>query len=238
MSSSAPIVDPIPESAPRGRARYRWLPLLAMTILWMSACSTMPARTPPPATPTPRPPPAVVPVTPVAEPAPAFVVLAPASYEQEKRRIRQTLGKNDREALAASEVGYYLDVLQGRLRQVAGRNVVVTRKGERLVLDLSRQVSFEPTGSQLGPGTRESMAALNKVLVEYRNVLVSVRVSPVDAASLSNPRLAEQRALSLARQFADAGVANKRIVVAGVPAKPGRASATRVELQLEPIVRP
>jgi len=237
LNSSEPIVAPIPEHGIAARSRRQFMLrmlMVMMAVLVLTACATHPTRKPVPAPVKPAP---VVVATPTPEPEPAFAVLTPGSYEQDRSRIRQTLAKNERDALLAADVGYYLDVLQGRLRQVAGKDVGVTRQGNRIALDLSRRVGFDPSGPQLGPGTPEFLAPLCKVLVEYRMVLVSIRVSPLDDASIANPKLADQRGMALARQLADAGVANKRIVIAGTGAGSGSPARFRVELQLDPIIR-
>ena len=235
MNSSEPIVAFIPDRARVVRAVRLFMRMfMVMTIaLALAACAMRPTHKPAPVPTKPAP----VVAAPAPEPEPAFAVLDPGSYEQDRSRIKQTLAKNERDALPAADVGYYLDVLQGRLRQIVGKDVSVMRQGNRIALDLSRRVGFEPAGPQLGPGTPEFLAPLCKVLVEYRMVLVSIRVSPLDDASIANPRLADQRALALARQLADAGVANKRIVIAGTGGRSSSTARFRVELQLDPIIR-
>ena len=170
-------------------------------------------------------------------------MLDPRSYEQDKNRIKLALAKNSRNSLASSEVGYYMDVLQGRLKQVAGKSIGVGRQGDRIVLDLSGRLAFESGSAQITPDIREILTPLSNVLVEYRKTLVSVQVRADDSdAQAINPPLAEQRALAVAHYLAEAGVAGKRIVIAesGLN-RPSAANVspenrTHTELQLEPIV--
>ena len=177
---------------------------------------------------------APAPAAPAPTPAPTAAVLDSRSYEQDKNRIKQALANNSSDALAPAEVGYYIDVLQGRLKQVTGKSIGIGRKGDRIVLDLSGGVAFESGSAQINAGIHQILTSLSKVLVEYRMTMVSVQVRSDDAgAHAINPGLAEQRALAIAHDLADAGVAVKRIVIAGV----GPEHRMRVEMQLEPIVR-
>ena len=72
-------------------------------------------------------------------------------------------------------------------------------------------------------------------------VSVQARAEDSDTQALK-PQLAEQRALAVAHYLTSAGVAHKRIVIADfarAPAATGSSeNRTRLELQIEPIVRP
>jgi hypothetical protein len=196
--------------------------------------SHLPQRDPtkprPPATtaskPRPAPKPAPV-VTPPPAPAPAFAVLDPTHLERDRGRVLRSLASA--EALPAADVGYTLDVLQGRLRQWAGGRAGVTRRGQRLVVDLSRAVAFAP--GKAAPAAGAQLAPLGQLLEDYRQVLVTVRVDPAGDA-----RLGLARAMALAQALADAGVAKRRIVVVGTSAR--LPAGARVELQLDPVVKP
>jgi outer membrane protein OmpA-like peptidoglycan-associated protein len=174
------------------------------------------------------------------------VVLGSRVFEEGKRRIKAALAKVPAAALSPDDVGYYIDVLQGRLKQVAGAQVgvVVGRQGNDVILDLSSRLDFAAGSARVTPAIRATLAPIAKVLAEYRLLLVSVKASPDDAgASASAIRLVEQRGLAIARHLAGAGVAPARIVVAGSPAtRPSDSGAplearTHLELHLEPIIR-
>jgi hypothetical protein len=93
-----------------------------------------------------------------------------------------------------------------------------------------------PAGPPRGRGAGATLAPLGKLLAEYRQVLATVRVGVADAASGNDPRVAQARAVEVARALADAGIAKSRIVVVGTTGV--RAGAgPRVELQLDPVVR-
>jgi outer membrane protein OmpA-like peptidoglycan-associated protein len=164
-----------------------------------------------------------------------FLVLAPASYERDRGRVRQALGRADADALLAGDVGYYLDTLQGRLRQVAGPGGRVGKRARGLALDASTIVRFVPAGPELGPGAADALAPIARLLGEYDRLLLAVRVNP-DDGSAAAARLAQERAAAVADVLAKAGIPRKRIVLFGTTAGPPGAGA-RVEVVLEPIVR-
>lgn len=218
------------------------LPLAMMLAgsLALAACSGPQTR---PSLPQPTPkPPRSTPAT----PTPSVTVLdpEPTPYEQDAQAAKQQLAKNERDSLALREVGYYMDVLHGRLKQLAGKNVGVGRQGQFIALVLTGDLGFQPGGAQLSAGMRDSLAKLAKVLVEYRKTTVTVRMRGDDAgATLSNPQLAGQRRRAVADFLVASGVSEQRVVVARAaptraPAAKARGSvALRVELQLEPILR-
>lgn len=208
---------------------------LVVAIVVFAACSTTPKRAPVVVTPVavarPVHPKPTRPVTPVA-PTTGVAMIDPGNYEQEKARIKSVLSKNYSDSLASSEVGYYMDVLQGRLKQISGKRIGISRLGDRIVLDLSGLPGFESGSAQITPEIRVALAPISRMLVEYSKVLVSIRARADDpGAKAINPRLGEQRALALAHVLAEAGVTEKRIVIAGTE------NHARIELQLEPIVR-
>ncbi len=243
MTTSVPTGASIPD-ARRPSWRLRAVGVAAALAL-LAGCAQIKARlpqraskSPPPTTSQPRPVPRPAPRPPevAPAPAPAYTVLDPRSVERDRARVLQALAQGDGDAMAASDVGYTLDVLQGRLRQVAGSRATVTRRGQRIAVDLSRAIAFAPAKPQPGPGADAVLGPLGKLLADYGQVLVTVRVDPADAAADSDPRLAQARALALAQAFADAGVAKRRIVVVGTTGA-RKADGPRIEVQLDPIVR-
>lgn len=209
--------------------------LAIIAALILAACTTLHPRAPI-ARPSTR--------VPVTAPASGIAVLEPGSYEPEKNRIKSRLAGSERDSLAPAEVGYYMDVLQGRMKQIASSGMSVVRRGDGIAVDLMIRNGFKADNSQVSPGMREIMAPLSKALAEYRKTLLSVRIRPENAgAATSDPGLAEQRATAVARCLLDGGIGGKRIVVLGtgtdrVPAaKTAAETPVRIELQIEPIVR-
>ena len=222
---------PDPRRPSRRLRALAWLAALAL----LAGCAQIKSRLPqrgadkprPPATGVSKPRPAPKPA-PVDTPAPAppFVILDPAHVARDRARVLRSLATDD--ALPAADVGYTLDVLQGRLRQLAGTQASVARRGQGLAIDLTRAVTFAPGKAPPAPGTM--LASLGKLLGDYRQMLVTVRVDPAGDA-----RLGLARANALAQALADAGVAKKRIVVVGTTG--ARHVGPRIELQLDPAVR-
>ena len=186
--------------------------LVAVVMLAFAACATHPKPPPPPA-------------------RPARSVPAPRT----RVRVPPTSVPNAGDSLAPADVGYYMDVMQGRLKQAVGTDIGIVRRGDRIVLDLTSRMAFGPGSTQLSAGDHAIIASLSRALVEYRMTLVSVRVRSVDPATHAiDAHLSEQRAQAIANNLAEAGVASKRIVIAGV----GAEKHPQIELTLEPIVSP
>ena len=158
--------------------------------------------------------------------------------------MRAALARNPQDSLAPTEVGYYLDVLLGRIKQSLGREIGAVRQNQKLLIVLPARAGFAVGSVDVGPELKQSISALAHALVEYRRVLVVVRVRPDQSViGASNPRLTEQRAEAIAQALADAGISPQRIAVAPATlsrpavAKPGIVPRARIQFELEPIVR-
>lgn len=138
-------------------------------------------------------------------------------------------------ALAPGEVGYYLDVLQGRLQQSVDPAVIVGRASNNIVLDFSRRLGFAAGGTELDDADRALLAPLSKVLAEYRMTQVSVRVS-ADEGTATARNLAQQRASAITHVLEESGIAAARIKT-GVPDATARDGDAHVEIELEPVTR-
>jgi outer membrane protein OmpA-like peptidoglycan-associated protein len=207
--------------------------LSALIVFTLAACTTLHPQAP-----------HAKPPSRIVSSASGIAMLDPGSYEQDRDRIIRTLANDERDSLAPSEVGYYMDILQGRLKQIPGNDLSVVRQVDRVVVDLTVRAGFEPGNAQLMPAMRELLTPLSKALLEYRKTLLSVRIRPEDAGTqTSNARLAEQRAAAVARCLVDDGVASRHLVVIGTvashtpAAKAGPEGPVRIQLQIEPIVR-
>ena len=233
-------------SPPDTRARAARL-LACALVLALAACASTPKKQPPPVI-EPAPPtrPAPPPPRPTPPPKPPVVEPPPPArnFGQEKARRKLELAGDERNSVGAAEVGYYLDVLLGRLKQRLGPDVGVARHGQHIVIVMPASASFPIGGTALTPALRSKLAPLAQVLVEYRRVLVSVYVRP-DASVIgaSNPRLAEQRTRVIAAYLGGAGVDARRVLQAPAAApRPGTGAPSRgtgrIEIQLEPVLRP
>ena len=238
----APTDARVPEPRP-----WRALALAAsaFALLGLAGCASKPWRH----APSPEPPPVERPTPPPVHPTPPPpkppVVVPPPparNFGEEKARRKLELAADENSSVGAGEVGYYLDVLVGRLRQRLGADTSVVRQGQRVVVQLPASAGFPVGGPSLTPALRTKMAALSQVLIEYRRVLVAVYVSS-DASVIgaTNPRLAEQRAKVLAAYLGGAGIDPRRVLLAPPAApRPGAAppAAGRVQVELEPVLRP
>ena len=134
--------------------------------------------------------------------------------------------------LPPGEVGYYMDVLQGRLQQQLDPAVVVARDNDSIVLDFSRRLGFSADAAQLDDAGRDVLGPLAKILGEYRAALILVRVSAEENA-IAARRLAQLRAGAIERTLIDSGVASARIAGSAASAAT-RDGGTRVEIVLTP----
>lgn len=238
------------------RARSgRELALFVAIVAGLCACSSRQTHAPL----APPPAPVETPIEPAAPPAqlppkstivapaittPRVAVLDPRNEQQDKARIKLALAKNSHDSLGPADVGYYMDVLQGRLKQIAGKDLGVARQGDYVVLDMSFRPGFERGSAQLDSSIRDALKPLSKVLVEYRMTLVSVQIRADDSgAQPIKTGLAERRAQALARALVEAGISAKRVVIAGLNSSDQTETNSRpedhlrVEMHLEPIVR-
>src|SRR5262249_42934727 len=141
--------------------------------------------------------------------------IEPQVFAVEKARVKLTMAKAGGDAVITAELGYYLDVLLGRLKQVAARGVGITRREDRIVLNVAGTFALA-ANPQPDADLQDALNPICKVLVEYRATLVSIHVrndAPADAATDSE--LAEHRALAVGHYFAKAGVSPKRILIVG-----------------------
>src|SRR5688572_10475452 len=110
-------------SRPEPRARRACAPLAAALLaLLLGACASKPKKVPPPVVepePVTRPAPVTPPARPTPPPKPPVAEPPPPArnFGQEKARRKLELAGDDRNSVGAAEVGYYLDVLLGRLKQ-------------------------------------------------------------------------------------------------------------------------
>lgn len=158
---------------------------------------------------------------------------------------RRTALRAAGQRLQPEEIGYYMDVQEARLRQLATPGLLVARRDAELVLSLPGALAFEVGSATLTADASATLRVLARVFAEYRLSVVAVH-GHTDASgdSLANRRLSEQRALAVAQQLIAAGVSSERIVIAGfgdlAPLQSndtvdGRDANRRVELHLTPL---
>jgi outer membrane protein OmpA-like peptidoglycan-associated protein len=170
----------------------------------------------------------------VKEPSvPAGKVHAKPAAPQDTSRANPAAPNKD--GVAAGDAGYFLDVLQGRLRQALDPAVIIGRKQGSIVLDFSGRIGFADNAAQIDDAGRAMLLSLAKVLGEYRAALVSVRVEPQDDAAIAR-KLAQQRENAVARVLTDSGISAARIAAA-VPDTAARNGNLHVEIILAAEIR-
>jgi outer membrane protein OmpA-like peptidoglycan-associated protein len=147
-------------------------------------------------------------------------------------KIAKTKKDVPAEGLEAAQVGYYLDVLQGRLRQLADPNLPITRSGEKITLELTAHLHFAADNPQLPQADCDGMAPLVKVLVEYRMTRLTLKVNSEDSDAPKG-KATKSRAAAIAKCLTRSGIAENRLIATGVA---GQSHASTM-LEVEAIVR-
>jgi hypothetical protein len=218
--------------------------LLGCAFLALDACSAM--RTTPKTPPTTPPLESSAPAEPIAAttPAPAADAHPP---ERDKKRPKPIAPKEPAlEALAPTEVGYYVDVLQGRLKQVSGTRMGIDRADQRIFVSIPIDGDVSADEATLSPAVRNLLTPICMVLTEYRMTTISVHVASQDPPAAGATPLAPAR--TVAHFLTASGVSSRRVVIAApsgertpstssTEADQTRESRTRIELTLDPIVR-
>ena len=177
-----------------------------------------------------------------AAPAPTLETSKPRPGLPASNAAKQPPAGGGGEGLTSSDVGYYMDVLQGQLTQAVGREARIERRGSSIVLLLP--LGFDADSAQLNAAGRQSLSQLAEILSEYRLTIVSVQVSGPDSDPHGpGSRLASDRVAALSKYLTRAGVAGKRISTVSERSSPLQADAAaapvpgvRAELQVSPIV--
>lgn len=171
------------------------------------------------------------------ESAPAQSSKAPAQDKHSTQKPAQKYA----DALAPAEVGYYMDVLLGRLRQVPG--VECKRREDHVLVLFAGGFDMTTGHVQADADMRATLTALAQVLTEYRKTLVTVQVQPIEPADPLDPQLAQRCALATAHLLATAGLTSKRVAVAtaepngALPANVQSSGPVRLELMIAPLIQ-
>lgn len=224
----------------RGRVPPEPLPLPAPEVV-------VPVDTAPPAIELPPPEPVAqpLPVPPAPKPTPEVAPAARAA-DAARERERALIARGER--MPREEVGYYMDVLEARLRQVSVSGLRVLRSGEVITLILPAGLSFDVNSAQLSTAGRDALGSLARVLADYRLTMIALQGhSDASGDAVANQRLSEQRAMSVAREFVARGINGDRMLVTGYGSErplggnntpEGREMNRRVEIRLTPLTAP
>ena len=172
--------------------------------------------------------------------APAVRKYGSWSTETSAAEAKRDLAKSDRDSLSASEAGYYLDVLQGRLLQVLGADTKLSRTADRIGIDLAHRVQFDASSPWLDAAGCRVIEPLARALAEFRKTVIAVKVG-ADGSDRKAEMLAERRAGAVAECLAHSGVISKRIVIvvtrSASATSAANAATDALELDVELILR-
>ncbi|MEM7302668.1 MAG: OmpA family protein [Pseudomonadota bacterium] len=149
-------------------------------------------------------------------------------------------------ALAGGAVGVYMDNQEAKLRQqLQGTGVSVTRNGDRIILNMPSNVTFDTDQSAIKPQFFSVLNSVGLVLKEFDKTLINVFGHTDSDGDLAyNQQLSESRALSVAQYLISQGTDQRRYYVVGYGetrpiasnATPnGKAENRRVEIELSPL---
>ena len=176
--------------------------------------------------------------------AASSITTDPAAAEQ-----RLTEAASNETAITASQLGYFMDVHEARLRQaIAGTPVSLERGNERFTLTIPGTATFASGSAMLMSDFRPVLDSIGRVLAEFDKTLVTVLGHTDDRGdAVFNERLSQQRALAVADYLRDRGIATQRLLAVGMgetqPASDnataqGRAANRRVEIIVKPFAKP
>ncbi|AKI00284.1 outer membrane protein/peptidoglycan-associated (lipo)protein [Hoeflea sp. IMCC20628] len=149
-------------------------------------------------------------------------------------------------ALAGGAIGGYMDQQENQLRaQLQGTGVSVTRMGDKIILNMPSNITFDSDQSAVKPQFYETLNSVALVLKKFNRSLVDVAGHTDSTGSDShNLTLSQQRAQSVSSYLISQGNDPRRFYTQGFgESQPiadngsdaGRAANRRVEIQISPL---
>lgn len=149
-------------------------------------------------------------------------------------------------ALAGALIGNYMDEQEAALRQeLEASGVSVTRDGDRIILNMPSNITFDFGSSSLKPDFTRVLNGVALVLKKYESTLVVIEGHTDSVGSSQNNQiLSERRALSVGNYLNSQNIMMDRIMMGGYgetrpiasnTTEAGRARNRRVEITLEPL---
>lgn len=149
-------------------------------------------------------------------------------------------------ALAGGGVGYYMDQQAAELRkQLRGTGVSVTQRGNRIILNMPGNITFETESAALKSSFYDVLNSVALVLQEYEKTGIKIAGHTDSRGSDSyNMRLSRERAESVADYLATRGIPRVRMLTVGYgetqpiatnETAAGRQKNRRVTLTLIPV---
>jgi outer membrane protein OmpA-like peptidoglycan-associated protein len=168
-----------------------------------------------------------------------------ATSDSAKQRKERALAGAGIGAVAGGGVGYYMDVQEAKLRQkLQASGVSVTRNGDRIVLNMPGNVTFDSDSTQVKGSFNSVLESVAEVLKEYQSTMIQVAGhTDSTGGDRYNMLLSQQRAQAVANTLGGFGVDTVRMDVVGFGetqpianngSAEGRERNRRVELTLIP----
>lgn len=207
--------------------------LIAGPLLVVAGCNTAPA-------PVPVRPPSYVSNLPIV---PAYMHAEVVGGSAARLRRARAAGIRP---LGVAAVAPYVNRLETELRrQTAGTGVDVIRSGDRILLRLPAEFTFDVGSSTIKPQAVSTVSEVGLTLKSFNQTLVDV-LGHTDSTgtAAANKTLSERRAQAVAANLRSRGVAQARIATRGHGAdfpigenvtETGRALNRRVEIRLVPL---
>jgi outer membrane protein OmpA-like peptidoglycan-associated protein len=169
-------------------------------------------------------------------------------HNSESRRRNALIGAG-LGALTGAGVGYYMDTQEAKLRhQLQGTGVSVTREGDRIILNMPGNITFDTARSEIKPSFYEVLNSVILVLNEYNKTLINIYGHTDNVGSDAyNQALSERRADSVKQYLISHQVNPDRVAAVGFGetrpkadnnTEEGRQVNRRVELELAPLTPP
>lgn len=172
---------------------------------------------------------------------------AATGRDSESRRKRALIGAGVG-ALAGGAVGVYMDRQEAKLRQqLQNTGVGVTREGDRIILNMPGNVTFDTDSADIRSNFYEVLNSVAIVLKEYNKTLINV-TGHTDSTGTEayNLNLSQRRATSVGQYLINQGIDPTRIASAGMgESQPiasndtpqGREQNRRVQIELAPLTQ-
>jgi len=151
-------------------------------------------------------------------------------------------------ALAGGAIGNYMDQQEAQLRaDLQGTGVSVTRVGDRIILNMPSNITFDTDQDAIKPEFYQTLNAVAIVLNKYNRTLIDINGHTDSTGNAAyNQGLSERRAMSVATYLGGQGIDQRRVSalgygmsqpVASNATPDGRAQNRRVEIQIAPITQ-
>jgi len=167
------------------------------------------------------------------------------SGDDSKQKLRRSAAGAGVATLNAGAAGYYMDVLEAKLRERLDRSGVgVARRGEEITLSMPAALVFAGDGADLNPAFGRVLDGVANVLGHYEKTVLEVAGHGDERDGDAAP--AGARAATVAAYLERRGIAASRILRFGAGAshplghgagESGRARNRRIELTVVPLVR-